>query len=45
MKTNTIFLNGINKLGLQTAPNVLYFPPTKQGNNKVQPVKYDLSKK
>ncbi|KAG2216651.1 hypothetical protein INT45_010791 [Circinella minor] len=32
------------KLGLQTAPNVLYFPPTIQGNNKVQPVKYDLSK-
>ncbi|KAI9493591.1 hypothetical protein BDB00DRAFT_822688 [Zychaea mexicana] len=31
------------KLGLQTAPNVLYFPPSKPGS-KAEPVKYDLSK-
>ncbi|CDH55709.1 dolichyl-diphosphooligosaccharide-proteinglycotransferase [Lichtheimia corymbifera JMRC:FSU:9682] len=31
------------KLGLQTAPNVLYFPPAKPGQ-KVEPTKYDLAR-
>lgn len=31
-------------MGLQTAPNVFYFPPSPTGS-KVEPVKYDLSKK
>ncbi|KAI9313281.1 hypothetical protein BX666DRAFT_764038 [Dichotomocladium elegans] len=31
------------KLNLQTAPNVLYFPPAKPGQ-RVEPAKYDLSR-